>query len=243
MIFTFPVILLGIFTNNKKIFLIKIIFLCGYIAAYSLEQNFYLPAGIAGSRGIAPYLLIFFPDVATSLNMIVKRNKLLITVFSSFILILFSMSLNYRNTLLHYTIFTKLNINSPDSNVLKTSNIPPKCYSKENFSHFNIRMQPGVIAWNTFFINLKENKNIIIHNQNGSKKLESSQIVPNTLPFRLKFLTMYDYQPYSKYLKKYQNQISHLNFYINLYFVVGFLVQIIIPILIFNILLYRKKIT
>ena len=141
-IFTFPVILLGIFTNNKKIFLIKIIFLCGYIAAYSLEQNFYLPAGIAGSRGIAPYLLIFFPDVATSLNMIVKRNKLLITVFSSFILILFSMSLNYRNTLLHYTIFTKLNINSPDSNVLKTSNIPPKCYSKENFSHFNIRMQP-----------------------------------------------------------------------------------------------------
>ena len=157
-LFIFPLFIFALFSNNKKIIIAKLFILIGFICAFSLEQNFYLPAGISGHRGLAPLIVIFLPEIIEFLEKIYKSksHKYYITLFILFIL-LFTPSLYYRSTLAHYTVFTKsfmkenkiLNTES----VLVTEKKVPKCYKPESFVHNNLIMNPGVLGWKILIFN------------------------------------------------------------------------------------------
>ena len=168
---------------KERVYLLKILILFGFIGAYSLEQNFYLPAGISGHRGIAPILLIFFPEILNSISRLSKSNKnKIISVFLSLLIIIFSSSIFYRSTLSHYTVFTKLAVNADEKilnskdistknnvNVLTTQKEVPLCYKQDTFSHGAIDLHSGIFGWKFLFLNITNAKEASISSKTWKK--------------------------------------------------------------------------
>ena len=153
---------LSLFSFRNKIYWLKIFLLLGYICAFSLEQNFYLPAGISGHRGLGPILIIFFPEICNCLLQLSKSKfKSLIALMLSISIIIFSSSIYYRSTLAHYVVFTKnsYNLQLENSNILQIENKVPKCYKSETFGHNFIELHPGIFGWKILLLNLKHSKN------------------------------------------------------------------------------------
>ncbi len=244
--FIFPIFVFALFSNNKKIIIAKLFILLGFVCAFSLEQNFYLPAGISGHRGLAPLLIIFLPEIIEFLEKISKSNnqKSYITLFIFFIL-LFTPSLYYRSTLAHYTVFTKsfmkenkiLNTRS----VLVTEKNIPKCYKPESFIHNNLTMNPGFLGWKILISKELKKKNTKIPSNFGEKIISLKDFPPQTLIHRSKYLIRNDFYNYeNNILKKITQKIPIVENFINIFYYLSLMIFLIIPSLTF-IYLMRKR--
>tara|TARA_B110000037_G_C17106570_1_gene500117 strand:+ start:972 stop:2666 length:1695 start_codon:yes stop_codon:yes gene_type:complete len=181
-IFIFPLFILFIFQLLKnlsdKILILKFLTLGAIISLFALEEYWYLPAGISGHRGIAPFLIIIFPDIIDCLKDLMKKNAK-VTLFSGFFLYLvFFPSLEYRNTvgffsscgtinkpcISFYTMFdqeltylTKAE-SSADEEISKH-----KCRHPNLFSNSNIKMHAGIYGWRVILNKLLDNEKIRIY--------------------------------------------------------------------------------
>ena len=245
-LFIFPLFIFALFSNNKKIIIAKLFILVGFICAFSLEQNFYLPAGISGHRGLAPLIVIFLPEIIEFLEKIYKSksHKYYITLFILFIL-LFTPSLYYRSTLAHYTVFTKsfmkenkiLNTES----VLVTEKKVPKCYKPESFVHNNLIMNPGVLGWKILIFKELNKENTIIPSKFGEKIISLKDFPPQTLIHRSKYLIKNDFYNYeNNILKKITQKIPIINNLINIIYYLSLIVFLIIPSITFIYLMKKK---
>ena len=106
-IFTFPIIIIIIFSFIKSFNfedLLKVISLITLISLFALEEYWFLPAGISGNRGIAPFLLILFPNFIIGLKSIFNKHHFKVIVAISLSLLIFLPSLYYRTTIATYAI-------------------------------------------------------------------------------------------------------------------------------------------
>jgi hypothetical protein len=254
--FIFPLIILTLTYYKERVYLLKILILFGFIGAYSLEQNFYLPAGISGHRGIAPILLIFFPEILNSISRLSKSNKnKIISVFLSLLIIIFSSSIFYRSTLSHYTVFTKLAVNADEKilnskdistknnvNVLTTQKEVPLCYKQDTFSHGAIDLHSGIFGWKFLFLNITNAKEASISSKLGKRIISLKDFTPQTLIHKVNYLIQYDFYNYEdnplKAVFTNNNYLVKLSKFI--YFLSTFLI-LIIPTILFNYLFFLKK--
>ena len=237
--FIFPIFILTFFANNKKILIAKYIILIGFICAFSLEQNFYLPAGISGHRGLAPLLIIFLPEIIEFLEKISKSKKRSnYLIIFGFIILLFTPSLYYRSTLAHYTIFTKSFMKSNElintNSVLVTEEKVPKCYKPENFTHNSIFMHPGILGWKVLLSKEQKIEYINIPSKLGVKKIILKDFPPQTLIHRSKYLitnAFYNYE--DNILKKIISKKPIVKDFINLIYYFNLFLFLILPISMF----------
>ena len=209
----FPIIIFTLFADNKKILIGKYIILIGFICAFSLEQNFYLPAGISGHRGLAPLLIIFLPEILEFINKLNKnKNHKIYLVFFMFLILLFTPSLYYRSTLAHYTIFTKSFMKENElintKTVLVTEKSIPKCYKPENFIHNNIRMHPGILGWTILIAKQLKIENINIPSKLGEKTISLKDFPPQTLIHRSEYLITNNFYNYENNILKKLHQTA-----------------------------------
>ena len=256
LLFIFPLIILTLTYYKERVYLLKLLILFGFIGAYSLEQNFYLPAGISGHRGIAPILLIFFPEILNSISRLSKSNKnKIISVFLSLLIIIFSSSIFYRSTLGHYTVFTKLAINADEkilnsrdistknnTSVLTTQKKVPLCYKKDTFSHGAIDLHSGIFGWKFLFLNITNANEASISSKLGTRTMSLKDFVPQTLIHKVNYLIQYDFYNYEdnplKAVFTNNNYLLKLSKFI--YFLSTFLI-LIIPTILFNYLFFFQK--
>jgi hypothetical protein len=113
-----------------------IISLQGYLCIY---QFWHGAQGLPGQRYILPYLVIFLPEVATFIDMILsKRNKLIFCV--PLCTTLFFPCLDYRNTL--------SDVYSKQSYI---SGVSAHQLFGLNFPFFDVSFHPAVFAWRVEF--------------------------------------------------------------------------------------------
>ena len=234
--FIFPIIILTFISYKDKIYWFKILMLLGYIFAFSLEQNFYLPAGISGHRGLGPILIVFFPEVLNAISNLSKSKlNFLTSLFLSLLIIIFSSSLYYRSTLGHYVVFAESNY------VLKTEKNIPKCYKKETFGHNFIDLHPGIFGWKILSLNLSNESKTTIRTKIGEKKIYLKDFTPQTLIHRVNFLIKYNFynyedNPLKNFFLKYPFFVKISKF---LYFF-SLIVIFLIPLYLFNYCFLRK---
>ena len=238
--FIFPLIIFTIFAKNKKILIAKYIILLGFICAYSLEQNFYLPAGISGHRGLAPLLVMFLPEIMEFICMIQKKkNSKIFLIIGLFLIFLFTPSLYYRSTLAHYTIFTKsfMKNNEPTNtkSVLITEAKIPRCYKPENFTHINLLMHPGILGWKVLISKELNIEIISLPSKIGEKKINLRDFPPQTLLHRSKYLIKNNFYNYEdNILKKIIFKYPILKILINLIYYLILILFLILPAVLFK---------
>ena len=162
-IFIFPLFILFILKLLKnlsdKILILKFLTLGAIISLFALEEYWYLPAGISGHRGIAPFLIIIFPDIIDSLKFFIKKNSK-ISLFVGFSLyLIFFPSLEYRNTVGFFSPCGSINkpcisffslFNKELTYLYRTDDneiSKRKCRHPNLFSNSNILMHPGIYGW------------------------------------------------------------------------------------------------
>jgi hypothetical protein len=162
-IFVFPLFILFIINLIKnfkdKVIVLKFLTIGGIISLFALEEYWYLPAGIAGHRGISPFLIIIFPEIINQLSKLLKTN-LRSTLFVGFFLyILFLPSLDYRNTIGFFSpcgtidkpcisFFTLFDdeltyLHRAEDNKISQH----KCRHPNLFTNSNINMHPAIYGW------------------------------------------------------------------------------------------------
>ena len=240
-VFIFPVIFLTFNSLKNKVFLFKLLILLGFIFAFSLEQNFYLPAGISGHRGLAPLLIIFFPEVLKGIKYLSLNNKRFIfMIVLSFLIILFTPSLYFRSTLAHYTIFTKnvyknVETNNENNLVLGLEKNIPRCYKDESFSHSSIQMHPGIFGWKFLISRELKMNETTIDSKNGKKLISLDDFPPQTLFHRINHLIIYNFKNYeNNILKKIFNQNTKLILIFKLIYYLSLLLLFACPVILFN---------
>jgi hypothetical protein len=228
---TFPLFFIFFFSINKKTLMAKLICLLLIILAFSFEDNFYLPAGIAGNRGIGPYLFFLIPEFLNGFNNLLIRYKKLLIYVGFFCILLFNQTSDFRNTSAHYTVFTQLKT-IETSKPLQTYEEVPECYNYNNFSHSNILMHPGVFSWRAFIaFNIFNTKLYLYDTINKDIFIYKEDFVPNTLFSRLKFLkqqTLSSDKTYATKINFLKNIFININF-IEYFFWIIFLIKLFMP--------------
>lgn len=243
--FIFPIMFLSLFSFRNKIYWLKIFLLLGYICAFSLEQNFYLPAGISGHRGLGPILIIFFPEICNCLLQLSKSKfKSLIALMLSISIIIFSSSIYYRSTLAHYVVFTKnsYNLQLENSNILQIENKVPKCYKSETFGHNFIELHPGIFGWKILLLNLKNIPKTTIKTIVGEKQIYLKEFTPQTLIHRINYLIKYKFHNYENNpLKIFFNDYPIFISLAKFIYYFSLLIIFLLPVYFFNYLFLRKN--
>jgi hypothetical protein len=152
--------IINLIKNFKdKVIVLKFLTIGGIISLFALEEYWYLPAGIAGHRGISPFLIIIFPEIINQLSKLLKTN-LRSTLFVGFFLyILFLPSLDYRNTIGFFSpcgtidkpcisFFTLFDdeltyLHRAEDNKISQH----KCRHPNLFTNSNINMHPAIYGW------------------------------------------------------------------------------------------------
>ena len=161
-LFIFPLFILFIYNLVKnfkdKVIILKFLTISIIISLFALEEYWYLPAGISGHRGIAPFLVIIFPEILKVLKSLIKKDYK-ITVFTGFLLYLFFFtSVDYRSTTGFWSMcgtinkpcisfFTLFNKELDYLYRSKTEIAKKKCRHPNLFSNSDLRMHPGVYGW------------------------------------------------------------------------------------------------
>jgi len=228
---TFPLIVICFFNKNKKILIVKLICLLSVILAYSLEDNFYLPAGIAGNRGIGPYLFFLIPEFLDGFSNLLSKYRKLLIYLGFFCILLFNQTSDFRNTSAHYTVFTALK--SVEKNLpLQIYEKAPQCYPDSTFHHFHILMHPGIFSWRAFInFNVFNSKLYIYDTNNNDIYIAKKDLVPNTFLSRLQFLQQNISLSDNIYIsqKKLLNNIFNNINIIEYFYWIVFLIKLAIP--------------
>ena len=226
LLITFPIIFLLIF-NLNKILAYKFIIIISLSLIFCLYKDlaFWGGAGIAGSRYIFPFLLIFIPDIVQ----IIRGNK--IKVLFVFFVLLYTPTIYFKNT-----------------NIL----IVPETTGKNiinkvrDFPHYNFLLNPITVGWKSYYFqNILSNKDFFINVNNNKFKIE--HIMPDTVISKINFtlnrdLTLYaENYRYEVTIDKFKNRYSILYNHPNLFAFINLLSTILYLLIITYYALYNKK--
>lgn len=201
-IFTFPIIII-IFLSFFKSFnfedLLKILSLMALIFLFALEEYWFLPAGISGNRGIAPFLLFLFPNFILGLKSIFNKHHVKIIAAISLSLLIFLPSLYYRTTIATYAVcgniqgctmpFRELNLKDPKRKITEFKEKKIKCRVDNLFAMYDFKMHPSLFSYNIILNKLFGNKTTKVHLiEKKFFEIDTSYIIPETLGAKIMFL-------------------------------------------------------
>lgn len=196
-IFGFPLFILFVynllknFSNLQSI--LKFLTIGLIISLFALEEFWFLPAGFSGHRGIAPFLIITFPNILAVLKFLLNKNKKITLFFGFLLYLLYFPSLDYRNTMGLYSMCGTINkpcisyftmfqkeldhlYNAKDEYGSEVT-----CRHPNLFTHSDIRMHPGIYGWRIILskINSEEKIKIYFKKTDGLKEKFNYNILNN----------------------------------------------------------------
>ena len=199
-IFIFPTlifIIYSLYKNFKINDLIKIFSLITLVLLFALEEYWFLPAGISGNRGIAPFLIFLFPNFIHGFKDIFQKFPKTSIGVVFLCLILFLPSIYFRTTIGTYAVCGQIygceipfrNEVNYEVKYVNYKDNKFKCRYDNSFAMFDIKMHPGIYAYRILknkFQNTKISK--IYLNKNNVYTIDTDYIVPETLGARVIFL-------------------------------------------------------
>lgn len=227
LLFIFPALIVILYSYSQKFTIYDVVLLLCLIiiiSLFALEEYWFLPAGISGNRGIAPFLILLFPNFVKGLETLVHRKSKITIILGSICILLFLPSLYYRTTISLYAVCGQIEgCSMPFRN-----NVAPKYYTFNNkkikcrvnnsFAMFNFKMHPGIYAYRVFNDKLNNKKNTTIYlSENRKWLIDSFYIVPETIGSRLIFLLKNNLQLTDNSKINFKNKIfPYKNYIINI---------------------------
>ena len=198
--FIFPcsiVIVISFFYKFTTGDFLKILSFFSIVFVLALEEYWFLPAGISGNRGLAPFLLLFYTNYILGIKIFINyfKNKSF-HIILLFILI-FVPTIFYRTTIGVYAMCGSIENCSNsirnsiiDRPILKlTDGRNLMCRAKNNFPMFKFEMFPSIysirIIYNKFF-NIKTTP--IYYDNNEILLSDTEHLVPETIGSKFLFL-------------------------------------------------------
>lgn len=201
LIFTFPIIII-IFISFLRSFnfedKLKILSILSLISFFALEEYWFLPAGISGNRGLAPFLILLFPNFLLGINAVFPKYPKTFFIVISLSLLMFLPSVYFRSTIGVYAACGGLDGCSIPFRDAKESKIQYikfedklfRCRSNNQFAIYDFRMHPTLYSHQIISNKITQNyiSNIYLNNDNIFE-MDTNYIVPETLGAKLIFLT------------------------------------------------------
>ncbi len=229
--FIFPIfifVLISYAFNFKTEDIIKIISLFFLIGLFALEEYWFLPAGISGNRGIAPFLLFLFPNFVNGFKFVFLKFPKISFGVAFLSLILFLPSIYFRTTIGTYAICGQLDgcsipFRDAVNNEIKYTDYKGekvKCRLDNSFAVFNFNMHPSIYSYRIFNNIILEKKvtkvNLV---ENRFYEIDTNYVVPETIGARIMFilknnLKLIDQNKinFKNYISKYANELSLIIF-------------------------------
>ena len=178
-IFGFPLFILFIYNLLKNLssiqLILKFLTIGLIISLFALEEFWFLPAGFSGHRGIAPFLIIIFPNILLILKSLLNKNKKITLFFGFFLYLLYFPSLDYRNTMSLYSMCGSINEPCVSFFTMFQKELDHLYYAKDKygsavtcrhpnlFTHTDIRMHPGIFGWRVILSKINSDEKIKIY--------------------------------------------------------------------------------
>ena len=204
LIFIFPPLIFIFFSFYKNLNikdLIKIFSLITLILLFALEEYWFLPAGISGNRGIAPFLIFLFPNFIYGFKYTFQKFPKVIFGVTFLSILLFLPSLYFRTTIGIYAVCGQIDgchipFRDASNNEIIFTNYKDKkfkCRYDNSFAMFDAKMHPSAYAYRIFqdIIQNKKVSNIYL-SEKRIYKVDTKYIVPETLGARIIFLLKND---------------------------------------------------